>query len=303
MLCSFSLNLKQFFMKKSFYLFFLLLFCVFFSSSLRAQQITGTITGQDDGLPIPGATVAIKGTQRAVATDIDGKFSIEAKSTDVLVVTSVGFVVQEIPLSDGTTSLTIVLKTDDSFLKEVTITGAFGQTLKKKALGYNVGEVSGDDVRESQRDNFLASLQGRVSGLVVNGTSGQPGASFSVQLRGVSSIGNSNSPLYVVDGLPIDNTTFNQGALYSNQPNRQNDYLNRAGDINPNDIETITVLKGPEAAALYGAPMPLGVPLASVAPMNWPTTTLFPASFVIRMSPGETLIFVSVHSSFVAATA
>lgn len=240
-------------MKKSFCLFFLLLFCILFSSSLRAQQITGTITGQDDGLPIPGATVAVKGTQRAVATDADGKFGIEATKTETLIISAIGYVVQEIPLGDGVSMREIVLKTDDKLLKEVTITGAFGQTLKKKALGYNVGEVSGDDVRESQRDNFLASLQGRVSGLVVNGTSGQPGASFSIQLRGVSSIGNSNSPLYVVDGLPIDNTTFNQGALYSNQPNRSNDYLNRAGDINPNDIETITVLKGPEAAALYGS--------------------------------------------------
>ena len=246
-------------MKKSFYLFFQVLFLVLFVQSLHAQQITGTVTGEDDGLPIPGTTVAIKGTQRAVATDIDGKFSIEAKSSETLIVSSIGYTVQEIPLSDGKTTLTIILKTDDRQLKEVIIAGAMGVNQKQRATNTNVATVSGQEIANTQRGNFLDALQGRVSGLSAYSTSGQLGASTQIQLRGSSSIGNSNSPLFVVDGLPIDNTTLNQGVLVSNGANRSNDYLNRAADLNPNDIESVTVLKGPEAAALYGSQGSSGV--------------------------------------------
>ncbi len=240
-------------MKKTFYLFLHLLFLVLFASNLQAQQITGTVTGQDDGLPIPGTTVAVKGTSRAVATDIDGKFSIVATKDETLIVSSVGFALQEIPLIDAKTSLVIVLKTDDGLLKEVTIVGAMGVSQKQRALGSNVAVVDGDDIAGTQRSNFTDALSGRVTGLANVSTSGQPGASSLIQLRGVSSIGGSNSPLFVVDGLPIDNTTFGQGNLVTDQPNRTSDYLNRAADINPNDIASVTILKGPEAAALYGS--------------------------------------------------
>ncbi|MCY7352360.1 MAG: TonB-dependent receptor plug domain-containing protein [Cytophagaceae bacterium] len=147
--------------------------------------------------------------------------------------------------------INVTLASSAASLDEVVVT-ALGITQERRALGYSVAQVKGQDVSEAQRDNFLVALQGRVAGLSMTPTSGVPGASVSIQLRGASSIGGNNQPLYVVDGLPIDNRTFGQGALVSDRPNRDNDYLNRAADINPNDIASITILKGPEAAALYG---------------------------------------------------
>ncbi len=151
----------------------------------------------------------------------------------------------------GSTELDVSLDSDENTLSDVVVT-ALGIKQERKTLGYSIQEVKGSDIADTQRDNFLVSLQGRAAGLNMTTTSGQPGASAAIQLRGASSIGGNNQPLFVVDGLPIDNRTFSQGGLVSDRPNRDNDYLNRAADINPNDIESITILKGPEAAALYG---------------------------------------------------
>ena len=129
-----------------------------------------------------------------------------------------------------------------------------------RELGYSVQKVGGAEIQETQRENFLNSLQGRVAGLTLDQTSGTAGASSAVTLRGFNSLSLSNQPLYVVDGVVMDNQTVNETSgggsglgLASDRPNRNNDYQNRIADLNPNDIETVTVLKGPEATALYGS--------------------------------------------------
>jgi len=230
----------------------LFLFGVSALTTTYAQDrvITGKVTSATDGTVLPGANVQIKGSSRGTTTDGNGNFKLAVGPNATLVISLIGMESQTVEVGSRN-QINVSLTESSSELNEVVVT-ALGIRQEKRALGYTVSEVKGADISNAQRDNFLVGLQGRVAGLTMTTTSGTPGSSASIQLRGASSIGGNNQPLFVVDGLPIDNRTFNQGALVSNRPNRDNDYLNRAADINPNDIESITVLKGPEAAALYG---------------------------------------------------
>lgn len=213
------------------------------------RQISGKVF-DGDGTPLPGAGVLVKGSTRGTTTNGNGEYRIPVAQGATLIFRMIGTETKEVPVG-AQSVIDVTLPNASSSLSEVVVT-ALGITQERRALGYSIAQVKGQDVAEAQRDNFLIALQGRVAGLSMTPTSGVPGASVSIQLRGASSIGGNNQPLYVVDGLPIDNRTFGQGALVSDRPNRDNDYLNRAADINPSDIESITVLKGPEAAALYG---------------------------------------------------
>ncbi|NGY37195.1 SusC/RagA family TonB-linked outer membrane protein [Flavobacterium sp. XN-5] len=227
-----------------------LLFLVVQATFAQTKTITGTVKNKADGIPIPGVTVLIKGTTKSGVTDLDGNYAIAASPSDVLVFSYIGFETKELKVTGSTLNLT--LSEGAETLKEVTVTGAFGINRPKASLGYATQGVKGDDIADTQRENFINALQGRIAGLTVTSTSGAPGASAAIQLRGVNSMSGNNSPLFIVDGLPISNSTLDQGLLISNGPNRDTDYTNRGADINPDDIESITVLKGPEAAALYG---------------------------------------------------
>jgi TonB-linked SusC/RagA family outer membrane protein len=227
-----------------------LLFLLVQTAFAQTQTITGTVKNKADGIPIPGVTVLIKGTTKSSVTDLDGKYAIVAAPTDVLVFSYIGFETKEFKATSPTINLN--LSEGAESLKEVTVTGAFGINRPKASLGYATQGVKGADIADTQRENFVNALQGRIAGLTVTSTSGSPGASAAIQLRGVNSMSGNNSPLFIVDGLPISNSTLDQGLLISNGPNRDTDYTNRGADINPDDIESVTVLKGPEAAALYG---------------------------------------------------
>ena len=239
-------------MKKNMYSWLLGLFLVIVGQSVWAQKVSGVVIGEEDELPIPGVSVVVKGTTKGTITDIDGKYDIAANAGETITFSLVGYQAQDVPIAKGVSALNITLKGGNQQLGEVVVT-ALGLTQSQRSLTTNNQTVSGADIAETQRDNFMEALQGRVAGLMMVTTSGASGSSALIQLRGASSIGGSNQPLFVVDGLPIDNTTFAQGALVSDQPNRGNDYQNRGADINPNDIASVTVLKGPEAAALYGS--------------------------------------------------
>jgi TonB-linked SusC/RagA family outer membrane protein len=230
----------------------ILLVCWGASLSLLAQDrvISGKVTNSADNTALPGVSIIVKGTPRGTTTDNNGDYKVSVPANATLIFSYIGFVRREVKVGNSTV-INLAMENDESILNEVVVT-ALGVKKEKKALGYSTQDVKGQDIIDTGRDNFLVAMQGRVSGLTMTPTSGQPGSSVSIQLRGASSIGGNNQPLFVVDGLPIDNRTFSQEAYVSPQPNRDNDYLNRAADINPNDIESITVLKGPEAAALYG---------------------------------------------------
>ena len=192
----------------------------------------------------------VLGTSRGTTTDAEGNYRVQAEAGQTLRFSYIGTKSRDMAVGNATV-IDLAMRADDNQLNEVIVT-ALGQRVEKRGLGYSAQEVKGEVLAETQRENFLNALNGRVAGASITPTSGNPGASTSIVLRGVSSIGGNNQPLFVVDGLPIDNRTFNQGALVSDGPNRNNDYQNRGADINPNDIETLTILKGPEAAALYG---------------------------------------------------
>lgn len=248
-------------MRRILQLFFALsLFLIVLSPPVKAQErtISGTILSEDNKTPLPGVTIRVKGTRRIAQTDANGKFSIKVNPGETLQVTYVGYETTEIK-PGGSDNISINLKVADNTMGEVIVT-AMDIKRNPRSLGYSVQKVDGEEIQQTQRENFLNSLQGRVAGLTLDPTSGVAGASSSVVLRGYNSLSLSNQPLYVVDGIVMDNSTINETSgggqdigLASDRPNRNNDYQNRIADINPSDIETITVLKGPEATALYGS--------------------------------------------------
>jgi len=232
---------------------------LFYSLNLAAQDraVTGKVTNQ--GEPLFGVTVTIKGTKRSTQTNANGNFTITASSADVLQFSSVGFTTKEIRVGESS-SLSVELTIQP---KELEVVTAYGISRGKKSIPYAVTTVEGSDIAQTRRENFINSLAGRVPGATVTATSGAPGASSQIILRGATSIGGNNQPLFVVDGVVYDNQSLNQEGLIGGQSvgfaNRNSDYGNRAMDINPSDIETVTILKGPEATALYGADGASGV--------------------------------------------
>lgn len=200
------------------------------------NKINGVVVSAKDKLPIPGVTVVLKGTTTGTTTDIDGNYSLEAKSGDVIVVTFIGFATQEIPITNQTT-LNISLKEEMSELDEVVVVG-YGVQQKKLVTGATV-QVKGDDIQKQNTINPLQAMQGQSPGVNITSTSGQPGAEMKVTIRGLGTIGNSG-PLYIIDGVQGDITT-----------------------LNASDIESIDVLKDAASAAIYGSQAANGVVLVT----------------------------------------
>ena len=229
--------------------------------SFGQRTISGRITSSEDNTSIPGATVLVKGTTVGAITDSDGKYTLVVpKDKNVILVSFVGMKTQEITLGESNV-LDVVLAPDVQMLEGVVVT-ALGIPMEKKALGYSVQDVSGDDLTKVRESNVINSLSGRIAGVQVTNSSGGVGTSSRIVLRGVNSLTGNNQPLFVIDGVPIDNTEFTAGA----DPTQGYGGVNRgnaAMDINPNDIENISVLKGPNAAALYGSRASNGVILVT----------------------------------------
>jgi TonB-linked SusC/RagA family outer membrane protein len=235
-----------------------LLATVLAASSLDAQQrtVTGTVT-RDGSVPLSGVSVVVKGTSQITQTNTRGTYSLTVTQGQTLQFRLIGYVPQERLVGTAST-INVELEKNAANLDAMVVT-ALGQTATKRSLGSAQQTVSGPEIAQTGRENFINALAGRVAGVDVTSSSGVPGSSSSITIRGVSSISGSNQPLMIVDGLPLDNKTLNTGVLASDAPgsatafsNRGVDFTNRAADINPEDIESLVVLKGPEAAALYG---------------------------------------------------
>jgi len=238
-------------MRKNLLFFFMLSCCWCFYAQAQVTRVTGRVTAAEDGTPMPGVTVKIKGTTTGTQTDGNGVYRIAAKTGQVIVFSFIGSVAQERTIGTEAT-INIQLKTEAQNLQEVVVTG-FNVRQSKRELTSSTQTVSGAAIAQTQRENFVNALQGRIAGANVTSTSGNPGASSSIVLRGITSIGGSNQPLFVVDGIRVSNDALSQGQLASNGDNRREDFTNRIADINPDDIESITVLKGADAAAVYGS--------------------------------------------------
>lgn len=228
------------------------------SNLLYAQRTTveGVVT-DDTGLGLPGVSIAIKGTTQGTTTDTKGKYEISASSGGTLVFSFIGYKTAEVVVGTQT-KINVQLVPEASVLNEVVVT-ALGQTQEKRALGYSVQSVKSDEIKSSGNPNLVGALQGKIAGAVITGSGGAPGAGVNIILRGVTSLSGdaNNQPLFVVDGIIISNDTKAGNPLPSSGSNAFNtseqfSNTNRGADINPDDIESISVLKGPSATALYG---------------------------------------------------
>ena len=212
------------------------------------QEITGTVEDADG--PMIGATVKVVGTSNGTVTDLDGNFKIKCKPGDMLEVSYVGYATIQVKASNG---MKVVLSEDKTLLSEVVVT-ALGIKRERKALGYALSEVKGEDLQKAKETNVVNSLSGKVAGLVVQNTAGGAAGSTRVMLRGNTEMTGDNQPLYVIDGVPLDNTNFGSAGAAGGY-----DLGDGISAINPDDIENMTVLKGPAASALYGSRASHGV--------------------------------------------
>lgn len=224
----------------------------------QANKVTGTV--KDALGPIIGASVMEKGTSNGTITDMDGKFSLNVRSGATLVISYVGYKPKEVKASQS--SLNIVLEEDSKMLSEVVVT-ALGIKRERKALGYGIDEVKGDAFTKAKETNVINSMAGRVPGLVVSQTAGGPAGSTRVILRGSTEMTGNNQPLYVIDGVPLDNTNYGSAGTSGGF-----DLGDGISSINPDDIENMSVLKGPAAAALYGSRASHGVILITTKKAN-----------------------------------
>ena len=212
------------------------------------QVISGTV--EDANGPMIGATIKVAGTNNGTVTDFDGRFSLKCKPGDMLEVSYVGYVTKTVKAQQG---MKIMMEEDKTVLSEVVVT-ALGIKRERKALGYGVAEVKGEELQKAKETNVINSLSGKVAGLVVQNTAGGNSGSTRVLLRGNTEMTGNNQPLYVIDGVPLDNTNFGSAGVEGGY-----DLGDGISAINPDDIENMTVLKGPAASALYGSRASHGV--------------------------------------------
>lgn len=231
-----------------------LLLCLITMTAYAQKTVSGTVRDAA-GAPIPAVSVVLKGSQKGTNTDANGKFVISAPEGSVLVFRYIGFTLQEVTLGTSS-SINVTLQEEKNNLNEVVVT-ALGVRREKKSLGYAVQEVKGETLVEAREPNLVNSLSGKVSGLQITRSSNGPAGSSKITLRGNNSLTGDNQPLIVVDGIPLNNFTGavspSNGALNNDYYNPATDMGNGLSDINPEDIESISVLKGPTASALYGS--------------------------------------------------
>ncbi len=252
-------------MRKILYLLFLsagMLF-LYLPGFAQDKTITGQVVSKTDNKPMSGVTVSVQGTTRFTQTNENGNYSITAAPGQTLTFSNVGFTMATAKVGSGNV-INITMSVEDVTMSDVVVT-AYGIKRNKRELSYQAPSVSGEDISQTRRENFINALAGRVPGLSVTSTSGVPGAGTQIILRGPVSIAGNNQPLFVIDGVPASNNTFNQTVGLVNPSNlaatpasagfasRGSDYTNRMADINPEDIESVTILKGPEATALFGS--------------------------------------------------
>ena len=230
-------------MGKRIHLFLLALAIGVIQGAAQVTTVRGIVTTEEDGEPVIGASVIVKGTALGTVTDVNGRFELSGlpPSATRLLISYISLMAKEVAIAP---QVSVTLKSDTHLLDEVVVT-ALGISREKKALGYTAQEVKQNALVQGKDNNLLNSLSGKIAGVRITNTQGDVGSSRIV-IRGETSIAGENQPLFIVDGIPVDNSQLN--ARSSGR-----DFKNAIADLNPEDIKTLTVLKGPNAAALYGA--------------------------------------------------
>jgi TonB-linked SusC/RagA family outer membrane protein len=242
-------------MRKLLELLAFLVLIVFLPLQGMSQQrnISGTVRAENQ-TPLEGVTISVKNTNRVTQTDANGQFSIQAATGETLVITYVGYMLQELKVNNSS-DLAVTMRTSGNNMNEVVVT-ALGIPKQRKALGYSVTDLNAQELMKNKNTNIVNSLAGKVPGVNITQFSGSAGAGASITIRGGNSTseGRQNQPLFVIDGIIYDNSTTVTGNTGTDGLSRSNTtYSNRIMDINPEDIETLSVLKGAAAAALYGS--------------------------------------------------
>ncbi len=247
------LNFKIISMKK---IALLLVIFAFGLQSIYAQtkEISGTVTSAEDGSTIPGVSVSVKGTTLGTITDLDGNYVITApQEARTLVFSFVGMQTQELAITGN--RVDVEMESDVVGINEVVVT-ALGIKRSQKAIGYAAASVGAEELTKTRNSDIMSSVSGKVAGVQISTSSSDPGASNSVIIRGVTSLGGSNQPLYVIDGVPLTNNSSSSSSLDNGF-----DFGNAANLVNPDDVDNITILKGASATALYGSRASNGVVL------------------------------------------
>ncbi|PSR54722.1 TonB-dependent receptor [Adhaeribacter arboris] len=215
------------------------------TASNGKRSVTGTVTSAVDNQGLPGVSILVKGTNNGIASDVNGKFTIQAADNDVLVVSYIGFTSQEIAVGNKTT-INVILREDQKVLNEVVVTG-YGELRKADVPGAQT-TISSKAIEKTVNTTIEQAIQGRAPGVYVTQNTGAPGGGISVNIRGINSINGTNEPLYVIDGVQIQGSTSTSGS-------------NPLSSLNPADIETMDILQGPSATAIYGSRATNGVVL------------------------------------------
>jgi TonB-linked SusC/RagA family outer membrane protein len=286
-----------------------LLLCLFLLPIISHAQntITGTVT-ENDGTPLPGASIVVKGTTKSIAADLNGNFTLSGVTPDhVLVISYLGYDTKEVPVGNEVV-FNIVLDNTAIALEQVVVT-ALGIKRAEKALSYNVQQVSNEELTTVKDASFMNALVGKVAGVTINSSAAGAGSSVKIVMRGMKSLTKNNNAMYVIDGIPMFNTSFGDGG--------EGEFVKYVGsdaaaDINPEDIESLTVLTGPSAAALYGSDAANGVVLittkkgvANKTTLTVSNSTTFSSPFVMPKfqnkygnNPGETTSWGAPQSKY-----
>ena len=242
--------MREFFMGKRFTMLLGSLFlCI--GAALAQMKISGTVISSEDGQPVIGASVVVTGTGQGTVTNLEGQFTLTVPERAKLHISSAGMKAVDVTAKDN---MRVVLEPLNTTLGEVVVT-AMGIKRSAKALGFSATAVKGDEIAAARTNDIMSSLAGKVAGVQISSSSSDPGSSKSVIVRGISSLGSTNQPLYVIDGVPLNNSTVST----DRDLNRGYDFGNGASAVNPDDVESMTILKGAAATALYGSRAANGV--------------------------------------------
>ncbi|MEJ7692858.1 carboxypeptidase-like regulatory domain-containing protein [Daejeonella sp.] len=238
-------------MKKNSTLLLPILLFITFAANAQVRDISGKVTVAEDGSTLPGVSVRLKGTNTGATTDANGMFRIQVPgSGSVLVFSFIGFSPKEVTVG-GQSVINVTLSADSKALDEVIVTTQLGIARQAKSLGYAAQGVNSEELNTNRQTNLLNALQGKVAGATISSVGGGPGQGANIRIRGINSIdaSSSNDPLYVIDGVQVDNSTSTQGV---GSGTNVRSVGNRISDINPDEIASVNILKGGAATALYG---------------------------------------------------
>ena len=242
--------MREFFMGKRFTMLLGSLFLCM-GAALAQMKISGTVISSEDGQPVIGASVVVTGKGQGTVTNLEGQFTLTVPERAKLHISSAGMKAVDVTAKDN---MRVVLEPLNTTLGEVVVT-AMGIKRSAKALGFSATAVKGDEIAAARTNDIMSSLAGKVAGVQISSSSSDPGSSKSVIVRGISSLGSTNQPLYVIDGVPLNNSTVST----DRDLNRGYDFGNGASAVNPDDVESMTILKGAAATALYGSRAANGV--------------------------------------------